>query len=476
MARSGRNLPIDVQNDGSFVKRSDGVSADRLRQMQVKLLDYGWKPHVVSVKELVWKTKTLDIKYFKKDSDALNVEYISGKPDPMPSTSTQATIDAMATRLYYGRNSKSEFNRAIRRRLLKIIGQTATKYSCNVTYAQGDDGCPWSSRLEPMPNDWSWDKLRTFCKVRLDRLKLMCNRNWICVDTESLCCEIFWQMCTTDSAYQDFLNLPSSVFVNHLLMLSIGHKIHGRQMMTGWPPHPVDISDRQDDLNNVFCENTFSNFTKHLFTKEKCETIKPMLAATAIPAKWCDPGLEAPAFSPFPADIGTKFDMAPVSHTISSSAEGNDSETDPYESGPPTGISMKKLLSELENDLQGDEAAHTRLERQSALGDLLTACRESCGVDDYSVFRDAHAALCTALWTDDGDDGEEEMFIRHSQKPERYKESPTVLTPCKCLGISKWPTYSLCCYRTMKATMSNLTPRMSFSKRSSTAKQRHQQP
>jgi hypothetical protein len=42
-------------------------------------------------------------------------------------------------------------------------------------------------------------------------------------------------------------HLPKALRVKHPLRLSVAHKHHGRQILSGWPEEPSDVSQRVDE-------------------------------------------------------------------------------------------------------------------------------------------------------------------------------------------------------------------------------------
>ena len=57
-------------------------------------------------------------------------------------------------------------------------------------------------------------------------------------------------------------HLPKALRVKHPLRLSVAHKHHGRQMLSGWPEEPSDVSQRVDEENNILMETWLENWTK----------------------------------------------------------------------------------------------------------------------------------------------------------------------------------------------------------------------
>ncbi|KAK5708912.1 hypothetical protein LTR17_020240 [Elasticomyces elasticus] len=166
-----------------------------------------------------------------------------------------------------------------------------------------EDQAPWIS-LEPMPEDWNMDKWFTFCYTRLQRLKLLCNRYWETLDTEEgIAAELMWQMATDEEAYLEFLNLPRSMKMRHALMMSLGKKIHGQQMLTGWPAHPRELSDRDDSKNNLLGETNFSNTFKGNLQKEGCLQGREYIGKINVPKEKYDRDLPPPSGKPITANL-----------------------------------------------------------------------------------------------------------------------------------------------------------------------------
>jgi hypothetical protein len=51
--------------------------------------------------------------------------------------------------------------------------------------------------------------------------------------------------------YFKFVGLPLVLSIHNPLRLVIAHRVHRRQMVTGWPPTPARLSDRVEENNNI---------------------------------------------------------------------------------------------------------------------------------------------------------------------------------------------------------------------------------
>ena len=116
-------------------------------------------------------------------------------------------------------------------------------------------------------------------------------------------CEIFYQVCTNESRYAEFLRLPLTANVRDPLMLSVAHDIHGKQMRTGWPEHPKSIDERDEALNNMLIETTFSNFLKFDFDPRWYEDLRELVASIKVPADLYDPSAAAPTLPTIAHDV-----------------------------------------------------------------------------------------------------------------------------------------------------------------------------
>ncbi|THW11998.1 hypothetical protein D6D24_06861 [Aureobasidium pullulans] len=132
---------------------------------------------------------------------------------------------------------------------------------------------------EPCPDFWSRACLSVLMDERFDRMRIFCNRHGITVDSdEGLLAEFIYQLCTDDDTYNEFLDLPMTIWIRHPLRFSVAHKHHDKSMATGWPTKPAKLSDRVEANNNLLFETWTSNVAKFDMTKEACDAFRDDLA------------------------------------------------------------------------------------------------------------------------------------------------------------------------------------------------------
>lgn len=126
-------------------------------------------------------------------------------------------------------------------------------------------------------------------------MKGWCNKKWETIDSPlGLFLECIFQVCIhrmsickddhdfeakkfLQAKYAEFLGLPLEIEVHNPLTFAIAHRIHGRQMTTGWPRNPVSLRDRNDNFNNILIETRTSNFFKANFDEETYPQLKKLL-------------------------------------------------------------------------------------------------------------------------------------------------------------------------------------------------------
>ncbi|CAD0025606.1 unnamed protein product [Aureobasidium pullulans] len=112
------------------------------------------------------------------------------------------------------------------------------------------------------------------------------------IDTvDTLFLEMIYQ--ALDPAYTEFLGLPIVAWMRHPLCLAIAHKVHKRQMRTGWTSeHPTCLSERDEAKNNILIETQVSNFLKHDFPVSAYPRLIAMVKDIRISKALHDPGIE----------------------------------------------------------------------------------------------------------------------------------------------------------------------------------------
>jgi hypothetical protein len=78
--------------------------------------------------------------------------------------------------------------------------------------------------------------------------------------------------------HREWLNLPTCPYERHPLSLSIGHRAHGLQMQTGWPPNFSSARDFDPKLCNIAVDTWSSNRAKMNWDAEADEMKDDFLA------------------------------------------------------------------------------------------------------------------------------------------------------------------------------------------------------
>ena len=147
--------------------------------------------------------------------------------------------------------------------------------------------CPYFLHPITIPNDWDWTKAYSLVKERLLVMRMGCNKKWTTVDTVvTIFLECILQACLRwmvisdddleaelkrklQAKYAEFLGLPMTFGRHNHLAFAVAHRVHGRQMVTGWPRHPTSLRQRlnADATNNILIETRASNFLKYNFAE-----------------------------------------------------------------------------------------------------------------------------------------------------------------------------------------------------------------
>lgn len=162
-----------------------------------------------------------------------------------------------------------------------IIEQAETTY--NFTIPRGEDGAPWPFIKHHMPTNWSWVRLWNFWSGKLWRMEFKCNSKDETVDdTERLFLECSIQYIKRKGK-DDFLKLGITVFHKHALLASIGHKVHGQQMITGFrKSNPTSLDDWDEEKSNILFETQSSNMAKWNHNEKDCQDILEDIAKARL--------------------------------------------------------------------------------------------------------------------------------------------------------------------------------------------------
>ncbi|KAG9963873.1 hypothetical protein KCU61_g3425, partial [Aureobasidium melanogenum] len=156
-------------------------------------------------------------------------------------------------------------------RLSKLSDEIQANFG--VQLQKADDGAPWIADKdgEQMPPDWGWAAWSQIMTQRHKRMRIVCNRHWLTIDSsEGLFAEFIYQICCPDEEYAEFLRLPRTIWIHHPCCVSVAHKVHGKPMATGWPRKPSSLSERDNTKNNILFETWSSNVLKMDMELQSC--------------------------------------------------------------------------------------------------------------------------------------------------------------------------------------------------------------
>ncbi|KAK6436940.1 hypothetical protein LTR95_006873, partial [Oleoguttula sp. CCFEE 5521] len=174
----------------------------------------------------------------------------------------------------------SEFKRWLEQnkpRIDKLIAQIEDEFKSSGHRLKRStvDGAPWPFVGHHMPREWSWNHLYRFFCFRYMRMRDVCNVKWKTIDTpETLLLECVYQHMATKGR-DEFLGLPITIWLQHPLCLSIGHRHHGFQMRTGFNTlTPTDLKKHYNASDsNILFETQCSNKAKWNFYEERYPAI-----------------------------------------------------------------------------------------------------------------------------------------------------------------------------------------------------------
>ncbi|THW24249.1 hypothetical protein D6C89_05303 [Aureobasidium pullulans] len=87
------------------------------------------------------------------------------------------------------------------------------------------------------------------------------------------------------------LHLPKALRMKHPLRLSVAHKHHRRQMLSGWPEEPSDVSQRVDEENNIRMETWLGNWTKLDLDKKFYSQLRDIFRRSVVTSELYDPNI-----------------------------------------------------------------------------------------------------------------------------------------------------------------------------------------
>lgn len=124
---------------------------------------------------------------------------------------------------------------------------------------------PYPFRGGPNPADWSWAMIYAMFQPKLAVLKRKCNKRHIATfDVPRLICVVFYLLCHGSRVQKhQTLELPCSIYVRHLLALSIGKDDHAAGMTTGLEEgNEISLANLDIDAINICVEPWCGNAAK----------------------------------------------------------------------------------------------------------------------------------------------------------------------------------------------------------------------
>lgn len=223
--------------------------------------------------------------------------------------------------------------------LQRLFSQIAAEFG--VDLVTGTDGCPWWGHPTALPQSWRWGAASNLVRQRYIRMRELCNGLDLTRDTyETLWLELVFQHCVkrcqqfVDGVwsaqqkkiwaiqYAEFLNLPLVEGMKHPLAFSIGHRLHGQPMFSGWAEHPTALADRNDAENNLIVESRFSNYLKLNFLSRFYPGIQNAIRAVRLSKEFFNPDID---LDPIPDDLQPRWEDEDVD------SEGLESEDEDQE-------------------------------------------------------------------------------------------------------------------------------------------------
>ncbi|THY94189.1 hypothetical protein D6C92_05000 [Aureobasidium pullulans] len=240
-------------------------------------------------------------------------EIVAGRPTPNEhgpwEQKSQQWIEAKVHPVTVGDEDSFTWEKEPRNGLLNIAAQYEQDLGVKLQYSS--DGCPnigYDTSTKDNPNGLmeeglNWNSMAVFCRERRERMRLKCNRRHATEDSVyALHAEMIRSACLDyacakgDCKEPDlhFFHLPKALKIKHPLRLSIGHKHHGLQMLTGWPEEPSDINQRNDKINNIRIETWLENWTKLDLDEDFYDLTREVFTRLVVPRDLYDPTTSPP--------------------------------------------------------------------------------------------------------------------------------------------------------------------------------------
>ncbi|KAG8631377.1 hypothetical protein KVT40_000517 [Elsinoe batatas] len=287
---------------GAHCAASEAATEEEKRQLDEKLM------------ARVAEHRAITLKYGFARKKAAQLEFRSGKY----STGNSVDLDTALKESFrtYSNPIICLLEEEDKERVVTICDEIEGAFGVDIPRSK-EDGAPCPFKHEMMPDTWNWTDLHAFVRERHQRMKFTCNKYWETVDSlVGLACEVFYQVY---SSAPEFLGLPLSGVIMNPLRISVAHKIHGKQMRTGWPVTPRRLGDRKAEDNNILVETWFSNCLKYDFGEQHYESLRVYIKTLRIPKHIYDRDAEVPTLPAVEFDMSAEDDpdvMLPEAHNM----------------------------------------------------------------------------------------------------------------------------------------------------------------
>ncbi|OQO15175.1 hypothetical protein B0A48_00558 [Cryoendolithus antarcticus] len=286
----------------------------------------------------------------------------------------------------------------------KTCKAIAIKFGCD--YVESADGAPWPTPLETMPPSWNRQEFKSLFIARIYRLRYECNRWWETTNTvASLACatsyhlhQYYAKLFSDHKAahnYGEFVGLPMTLYRNNPLMLSIGKKVPGAEMRSGFAETPSSLDDYHEAQDTLRVDTTFSNFFRYDYPEELEPTLQGYVAEIKVPSEMFDKTIHVPTgATTFPTDttaliewesnVGSDYQAYPLDLELLNVADEDAPIVPPP---PPTATELINNIQSRIEDLQVGEDSNIR--------DMFSAVMNSVGVP--TEFEEAVQTIESAL-------------------------------------------------------------------------------
>ncbi|THW49840.1 hypothetical protein D6C90_07080 [Aureobasidium pullulans] len=159
-------------------------------------------------------------------------------------------------------------------------------------------------------------------------------------------------------------HLPKALTVKYPLRLSVAHKHHGRQMLSGWPEEPSDVSQRVDEENNILMETWLENWTKLDLDKKFYSQLRDVFRRSVVTSELYDPNINLPSDTDqtladvSDVDYNSEVVRGPTTK-MTEDANADDEGMPPLPAAPRSGSTFSPLRFNLQEaayeDIEGDD-------------------------------------------------------------------------------------------------------------------------